>query len=1541
MGLLKMKFNAGDRSLQLTVNGNTTVLFLEPVSTLKLRLESKPLRVCTFCNAAEFVQYAIRDLGWPIEDWEAHDIDPVARSIAQASFPGIRHPDPQDVLKLPVSYLADKSELVDLVLITTECVTFSKAKVAPPPLGFDDPRADPLVHMSKMIRQGIAAGKIAFFISEQVPVHPALKGAAAEQDQLIGIEDHGHGYVPDDAADSGSASRRVRRFAQNITNLRKLPIRPPTHANVLVNEGCTTQQHPLPCLVAADHTHSPAQVYDPQLRDVRPLCEEEREAVMGYQRGVTNAFGAVDVKPKKRRQLMGAALNYWQMSAILRELPTLAHVISHVAAPIMLGADPNNLEAMFRNKSLEETKQWITARFADIGFEMPQLHITLKDESMLPYQSKQRVTVQAGLVASAEDWVRDALKAGIIKKAEYSHEMWISAQFFKEKPGRTNAYGHPEVRPLVDQKILTDACQHPMFWLESMPTVASAGSAIPSASKRFVELDIEGFYNLLGVHFTSHKYQGVWILGELYVYLVCIQGSGPAAAWANFVLEYLYNAAFGMAWTNWVTKFVDDHLCYGIDDAQALNRAKIMRAVLEVGGLKVSDKTPGVSKDSGQLAGITVTSQGITLNTEAVDALRIALGATPKTVTELKSMIGVILYAHTAFEWDVQDLAWFAKTMSPLHKAATLKPILWGSECTQAVDALLGRIQTSPRWFTHFEDLVTEDTCLIIMSDASDTGGGVALFLVKLPCATMVVPTIHLVDPKVSRLLSTRSKVFSEVDCRRPTFEQEFKMAVFGIKTWGNMITTLTIAYPPGAGNPSKIGCFTDSSVTASKLGGGQDGQQRSFVYELPTEPINFISARAKSFLEMRDSIAYSRYWPMVVRFTKGETNSLADLLSRVADLLKELADKHKEAGTSFTAAPVVLHIDPHLVGCNHAVSPLRLHSYHGSDAEGGPDERDREAAPMPLKGLALDRTDTEAMKRAYEADDSLYHKVKMSEIYRACTEGSESLHPSIAAKVKPWINKRFYVEDSILYTQASYVKFRDTAVGQDPSLDQTIEDRATLAAFMVPVIPPDAAVKISESDAPATTIPNLREDILLIVHDFRMHAPLGEMQQQVRLIGWWPTVLTDCRYHVKTCAICLQHRHCITPAGLSTQAMERLAVMQFDHCVLEPAVAEATGYWAILTMVDVGSGQIVLAPAEDKSARRTAYLIFTHWIRTYGIPKVIQSDSDAGYRSDVMKLVCRYLGIKAHDTSARAQKGTAAKAERANAYVRRMERVMTANGQVSASHLHMYLAAIEIAANQQNEWSGHSSHERLFAQKPITVSDLIAPGDFPVINIEDQHLAADDAAWITFFAERARDMHLRRLESADERARNTTLARDTAIGASNATVFDLRTGDKVSYSGESYTLLTLNGPPGEPITAIISQEGKRDRKVRYEALRPLATARPLIRLPFLTPCDTGAFLIYEAGDDMVAFGKVLKQDAQGITVHLHESNQQNSRWHAMHLLADGEVKAFTHKKEPPAGSRPHIDQIQSEAVLAVGEISAAGALSAELSEARRAIGIT
>ena len=149
-------------------------------------------------------------------------------------------------------------------------------------------------------------------------------------------------------------------------------------------------------------------------------------------------------------------------------------------------------------------------------------------------------------------------------------------------------------------------------------------------------------------------------------------------------------------------------------------------------------------------------------------------------------------------------------------------------------------------------------------------------------------------------------------------------------------------------------------------------------------------------------------------------------------------------------------------------------------------------------------------MIEAYKADQTVYHNVRMCEIYEACTGGMGDLHPVVVKKLKPWVGKRFYEHEGILYTQASYVKFRDIT-------DDNGDDRATLAMFMVPVIPPNAKVKISEPEVPTGSDCDLRSDILTIIHDFRMHAPLGEMQAQVRLIGWWPQILSACRYHINT----------------------------------------------------------------------------------------------------------------------------------------------------------------------------------------------------------------------------------------------------------------------------------------------------------------------------------------------------------------------------------------------------------------------------------------
>ena len=590
------------------------------------------------------------------------------------------------------------------------------------------------------------------------------------------------------------------------------------------------------------------------------------------------------------------------------------------------------------------------------------------------------------------------------------------------------------------------------------------------------------------------------------------------------------------------------------------------------------------------------------------------------------------------------------------------------------------------------------------------------------------------------------------------------------------------------------------------------------------------------------------------------------------------------------------------------------------------------------LKCLALKPGDIAVLQEAQRQDESMYHKVMMKDIYSACVGGAQGLPPLVAQRITPWVDKRFCVHEGLLYTAASYSQYRDAEF--EGIADEEEKQRSQLNKYMVLVIPPNTQIQISDPEYPQGELVNLRDDILLVVHDYRMHQAMGESMRSVRLIAWWPSILADVKYHIMTCALCNQARNVKEPAGLSTRALQRLAILQFDHCELDKAIQAATGSWGVLTMVDPSTGQLALAPADNKSATMTAYLLLIYWIRVYGIPKVLQSDADRGYCSDVMKVVSALLGIKAHDVSAKGQKGKAAQSERANAHVRKVETMMLANGHLSKAHLHMYLAMGEIKANQINEQGGHTSFERVFAQAPTTVIDLIAPGAFPPLEGAGP-MNEEDSQWIKIFAQHAKDLHLCRNEVMDERARNATLDRDASISMSMATMFDLRPGDNVSYEGDKHKLLSVHGPEGEPITAMIEIEGKRPRKVRYSTLRPMSTARPIIRLPFISEIQEGAFVVSELGDNdgALRFGKVTAVSNDELTTQEWRPNENRSRWHAVYTLADGEEARVTHKGTPPPDSTPVLVNVPRLTVLTVGNLTTAGALTAELKDALRALG--
>ena len=137
-------------------------------------------------------------------------------------------------------------------------------------------------------------------------------------------------------------------------------------------------------------------------------------------------------------------------------------------------------------------------------------------------------------------------------------------------------------------------------------------------------------------------------------------------------------------------------------------------------------------------------------------------------------------------------------------------------------------------------------------------GGGVALYLVFMPDAAEVIPSVHLHDPTKSRLISAFSKVFSSSKQRYPPFLLEYYMTWMGVRKWGNMITILTA--PPPRDQQSKIGIGLDSGVNVRRW------QPKELLYDVPVGEINHLCAREKKLISMAEEVAYSTQWPLVVR---------------------------------------------------------------------------------------------------------------------------------------------------------------------------------------------------------------------------------------------------------------------------------------------------------------------------------------------------------------------------------------------------------------------------------------------------------------------------------------------------------------------------------------------------------------------------------------------------------------------------------------------------------------------------------------------------
>ena len=208
--------------------------------------------------------------------------------------------------------------------------------------------------------------------------------------------------------------------------------------------------------------------YDKRVRALRPLNATERDMAMGYPAGVSDAFGVLHTSDQKRRSIMGAALNWHQMRAIManmaddmaqgsvEQMQRNKHDLP-MCATVRTATTAEDLQHYLSKLDHQQKVSWMQAKLKAQGFVRRHLELELKDPQMQPIQCKGRYNTQSNLTRSAEKWTADAIKKGWIEEIEYSEELFISPHFFKEKAGRVDADGDPLAPPLIDMSLLSAA----------------------------------------------------------------------------------------------------------------------------------------------------------------------------------------------------------------------------------------------------------------------------------------------------------------------------------------------------------------------------------------------------------------------------------------------------------------------------------------------------------------------------------------------------------------------------------------------------------------------------------------------------------------------------------------------------------------------------------------------------------------------------------------------------------------------------------------------------------------------------------------------------------------------------------------------------------------------------------------------------------------------------------------------------------------------------------------------------------------------------
>ena len=167
-----------------------------------------------------------------------------------------------------------------------------------------------------------------------------------------------------------------------------------------------------------------------------------------------------------------------------------------------------------------------------------------------------------------------------------------------------------------------------------------------------------------------------------------------------------------------------------------------------------------------------------------------------------------------------------------------------------------------------------------------------------------------------------------------------------------------------------------------------------------------------------------------------------------------------------------------------------------------------------------------------------------------------------------------------------------------------------------------------------------------------------------------------------------------------------------------------------------------------------------------------------------------------------------------------------------------------------------------------------------------------------------------------DDKARKNAIRRDKGDQCTTANLVGV--GDKVSFSGEKYSLASVHGESEDrPVTASIVNTTGDEKRVLYEELTPMAAAMPVHMIP--KERSVGSFVMWIDDEGEVTGGAIMDAQRGFVNVHEYMADKGKGKSWLPIWESGGE---YVRVKKCPEGYTPKMVEVRSERIRVSGELS-------------------